>query len=148
MTTRQHIRNPAAFHKAEERRKHRQARLIEGISHRINPIVRKKFYGTLTAPCLDMVLTALEQNGGIDPDARSSAKQLKIHPQVVMRRALDLAVERGDISMSQSDCGEIMVFIWPPMGLEEIDAIFGNEAFAEAWPTIMFLGFFFADGVL
>lgn len=76
------------------------------------------------------------------------ARRLGINLQDVMKEALDLTIERGDIEMSDSDSGEIILYIWPPMGLEEISAVFGDEEFAEAWPIIMFLGFFFADGVL
>lgn len=148
MTTRQKIRNPEAYAKAARRREIRRQQLIDGIAHRISPIVRRKFSGVLTAPSVMMVWDILAQQGGIDPDMKRIARRLGFNLQDAMQEALNVAVERGDISMSYSDCGEIMLFIWPPMGLEEISEVFGDEEFAEAWPTIMFLGLFFADGVL
>lgn len=148
MKTRGKIRNPEAYAKAEIRRVTCRRQMINGVSRRISPIVRKKFAGVLTAPSVMMVWDILAQQGGIDPDMKRVARRLGINLQDVMKEALDLTIERGDIEMSDSDSGEIILYIWPPMGLEEISAVFGDEEFAEAWPIIMFLGFFFADGVL
>lgn len=148
MTTRQMIRNPIAYAKAEEKRELRRQQLIDGVSCRISPIIRKKFSGVLTAPSVMMVWDILAQQGGIDPDMKRVARRLNINLQDVMKEALDLAIERKEVEMSDSDSGEVVLYIWPPIYSEEMVEFAQRSDTRDVWPALMFLGFFFADGVL
>ena len=115
MMTRTRIRNPVAYNKANEKRQRRQQKLIEAIAKRLGPILRNKHNGTLIAPCIEIVWIEFAQGGGISPNDEQDAQCLKINPQIVMKKALELAVERGEINLSVMDSGEVVLSVWPPV---------------------------------
>lgn len=115
MTTRRRIRNQAAFDKAEEKRMRRQQRVVEEIAARLSPILRDKHNGELVAPCIEIVWIQFAQGGGISPLERRCARQQGISAQVLMRDALELVIERGEISMTVLDSGEVVLSNWPPV---------------------------------
>lgn len=131
--TRKQIRNPEAFHNAEEKRSRRQHQAVEEIARRLDPILREKHNGEIVAPCIEAVWITLARGGGIGPHERRRARQDKVCTQVLMKLALELVVARGDISMSVMTNGEVVLSAWPPVEHDPIavDPVENEERYQE-----------------